>query len=254
MAGDSGFSVPLARLSKQRRLDVDALCQLTNLAESELQAVFDGMPPSPSLLRRLTPGFSLHAADLFAIAGVAVPDDLAPLDPNAASYVPYLVHRAVSLSPEKRRELRQLAASLPQEERTHPARTLTAHQYYLTSPHPGAVLMRMLANRNLSWAGIAKTFLCLTGRYWSASTYGQVGLGRKELTPDLLIDFSTVLGIPANDLAALTGTTLLDEPSTQRAAVTDIAELIWDVRRLSIDQIQHISDIAESILPQSSDG
>lgn len=51
--------------------------------------------------------------------------------------------------------------------------------------------------------GTARTFLHLTGRYWSASTYGMVGHGRKELTPDLLADFATVLGIPADDLAVL---------------------------------------------------
>ncbi|MFC9293805.1 hypothetical protein ACFTWH_35965 [Streptomyces sp. NPDC057011] len=54
----------------------------------------------------------------------------------------------------------------------------------------------------------AQTFLALTGRYWSAATYGQVGHGRVELTPDLVADFATVLGIRADDLAALTGIAL----------------------------------------------
>jgi transcriptional regulator with XRE-family HTH domain len=209
--------------------------------------VFNGMPPSPSLLRRLAPAFGLHAADLFAIAGLAIPDDLAPLDPTAGSTVLHLVHTAMSLPPDKQRLLRQLAASLPQEKRTQPVRTLTAHQCYLTSPDPGAILMRMLANRNLSWSHIAKTFGLLTRRYWSASTYGRVGLGRKELTPDLLLDLSTLLNIPADDLAVLTDITLLDTPSTQTAAAAGIAELIWDVRRLTADQVQHVSDTAKSM-------
>jgi hypothetical protein len=83
MAGDPEFGALLARLSDHRKLDIRALCQLADVAESELQAAFDGTPPSPSLLRRLAPVFSLHTADLFAIAGLAVPDDLAPLDPTA---------------------------------------------------------------------------------------------------------------------------------------------------------------------------
>ncbi|NBM16182.1 hypothetical protein [Streptomyces sp. GC420] len=66
----------------------------------------------------------------------------------------------------------------------------------------------MLSNRNLDWTGAARTFLHLTGRYWSASTYGMVGHGHTGLTPGLLAGFTTVLGIPADDLAALTGPTV----------------------------------------------
>jgi hypothetical protein len=51
---------------------------------------FSGLP-SLSLLRRLASALNLHAADLFVIAGVAVPDELAPLDANAKMWVRQLV-------------------------------------------------------------------------------------------------------------------------------------------------------------------
>ncbi len=73
---------------------------------------------------------------------------------------------------------------------------LHAADFFVFERGPGGVLIRTVGNRNLSWTGIARTFLCLTARYWAASTYGVVGSGRKVLTADLLTDFSTVLGVP----------------------------------------------------------
>jgi hypothetical protein len=74
-----------------------------------------------------------------------------------------------------------------------------------------------------------------------------VGRGRKQLTPDLLLDFSALPDVPTADLAALTGITLADEVSVQRPAVTGVAELIWDVRRLTADQVKHVTSIAEAM-------
>ncbi|WP_406472604.1 hypothetical protein [Streptomyces sp. NBC_01615] len=115
----------------------------------------------------------------------------------------------------------------------------------------GGVLVRMLSNRNLGWMGTARTFVHLTGRYWSASTYGMVGHGRKELTPDLLADFATVLGIPADDLAVLAGIDLPDGAPPQNPAAADVAKLMWDVRRLTAVQVQQVSDTVESMRQES---
>ncbi|HEX5116738.1 MAG TPA: hypothetical protein VFW65_16205 [Pseudonocardiaceae bacterium] len=241
MAGDSGFGVLLGRLSARRNLDIGALSRLAGVAESELAAVFDGVPPSPSLLRRLAPALGLHAGDLFAIAAVPVPDDLTPVDPNAGRWVPRLVRDALSLAPRQRGELRHRVASLPQQER--PARPPRAHPHDPAGFAPGAVVLRLLGNRNLGWTDIARMSADVTGRYWSAATYGQVGMGREPLTPDLLIDFSTLLDIPVDDLAALAGSTPVGEPP----AALGVAELIWDVRRLTADQVEHVHHIAESM-------
>jgi hypothetical protein len=149
------------------------------------------------------------------------------------------------LAPEQRRRLRQLVLALPQETRTQPVQTPRVYEQY--EPGFGGVLVRMLTSRNLDWMGTARTFLHLTGRYWSASTYGMVGHSRKALTPDLLADFATVLGIPADDLAILTGIELPDGTPSQNPAAADVAELIWDARRLTAAQVQHVSDAAASM-------
>jgi hypothetical protein len=108
--------------------------------------------------------------------------------------------------------------------------------------------MRMARNRNLNWPTTAKTFLTVTGRYWSAATYGGVGHGRTQLIPELLADFSAVLDVPAGDLAVLTGVALSGTSSMPKPAVAGGAEFIWDVRRLSASQLHQVSDIAESML------
>lgn len=88
--------------------------------ESQLRAVLAGAAPSPPLLRRLAPVLGLHTADLFAIAGAGIPEDLAPLDDTAGRHVPRLARDAAALPPDQRNALRRLVASLPQEERTQP--------------------------------------------------------------------------------------------------------------------------------------
>ncbi|WP_406449498.1 hypothetical protein OH768_02420 [Streptomyces sp. NBC_01622] len=244
MTGLPGFDVLLARLASHRQLDIADLSRSAAIPEPGLRAVFEGTVPSPSFLRRLAPVLQLHAADLFVIADVPVPDELAPLDARAAGLVAGLMKEAVGLPPEHRRRLRRLARSLPQENRTEPVRTPRVYERFERGP--GGVLIHMTGSRNLSWTGIAQTFLCLTGRYWAASTYGAVGNGRKELTPDLLADFATVLGIPADTLSVLTGVDLPDGTQPPAPAAADAAQLLWDVRRLTLDQVQQVDDVART--------
>jgi hypothetical protein len=246
MTGYPGFGVLLARLSGRRELDIGALARRSGVPEPELQSVLDGVVPSPSLLRRLGPALGLHAGDVFVIAGVTVPDDLAPLDAEARRWVPHVVRHAVELPPEKRSELSHLVRSLPQREFVQPS---SFPPLYDAPPGPpGAPLIRMLRYRNLEWMGMARIFFFLTGRYWSASTYGMVGAGRIELTSDLVADFGTVWGIPADDLAALTGIALPEEPHAPEPAAADMADLIWGLRRLTADQVRHTSEAAASML------
>ncbi|SEG56201.1 hypothetical protein SAMN04489712_106293 [Thermomonospora echinospora] len=246
MTEHPGFGVLLARLSAHRNLDVGALSPLVGAGEPELQAVMGGAAPDSSLLRRLAPVLGLRTADLFVMAGAVVPDDLAPLDAKAGLLVPPLVKRAVSLPSEHVHRLRQLVRSLPQQNRTQPVPPPPAWEQY--QPGFGALLVRMLRNRSLAWTGSAMVLLCLTGRYLAGATIGAVGGGRKELTPDLLADFATVLGIPADDMAALTGIELPDVAPRQNPVAADVAELIWDVRRLTADQVEQVRTTAESLL------
>lgn len=228
MTDQPGFGAPLTELLDRRGLDVGA-----------------GVVPGPSLLRRLGPALGLHAVDVFVIAGATIPDDLEAVDADARRWVPDVVRHAVELPSEKRAELLRLARSLPQHEHVR-CRPFPPVYDPPVGP-PGALLVRMLRQRNLDWMGMARIFLHLTGRYWSAATYGMVGAGRKPLTPDLVADFGTVLGIPAADLAALTGTPLPEEALRPEPRAVHMAELIWDLRRLTTDQVQHVRDTAASM-------
>ncbi|MFD3505526.1 hypothetical protein ACFWWT_46605 [Streptomyces sp. NPDC058676] len=171
-----------------------------------------------------------------------MPEDLAPLDAKAVPLVPQLVRKAVSLPPERRRELIRFVRSLPQEDRAVPSRSLRPYEQY--QPSFGAVLLQMLANRNLYWTGSVRVMYELSGLYVSPSTIGGVGRGRVELTRDLLADFAVVLGIPVGDLVAMAGpvaetnTELGDRVPRRHGAGPDMAVLIAELRRLSADQVR----------------
>lgn len=246
MTGEEDFGPLLRRLLYRRGLDPAALSRLTDVSEPELSAVLHGEAPSPPLLRRLAPALGLHTADVFALAGIDLPDDLAALDARAGSKVPHVIRNAVLLPPEQRPALRRLVASLSQEGRTQAAPEPFRYQQY--PPGPGALLMRVIQNRNLRWVPTAHTFMLVTGRYWAASTYGQVGAGRKPLTPDLLADYAALLDVPAADLSVLTEVPLPTDAAPLRYDITGIAELLWELRRLTASQVQQVGDTAEALL------
>nr|WP_328790374.1 hypothetical protein [Streptomyces sp. NBC_00273] len=234
------FDVLLTRLAEHRGLGVDGLARLSAVPEPELRAVCDGAAPEPSLLRRLAPVLQLHAEDLFVIASVALPPEMTPLDPDAGGEAAVLARDAIGLPRQDLERLRRIAAALPQQDRTRPAPEPRPYLQY--PPGPGGLLMRLLANRNLGWSAGARVFLSLTGRYWSPATYGQVGRGLKELSPDLQADYATVLGIRADDLAVLTGIGLPDGHRPPPLAAVEVAGLVRDVRRLSREQVRELRD------------
>ncbi|WP_217236210.1 hypothetical protein [Streptomyces sp. AC555_RSS877] len=249
MAEHPGFGVLLARLAARRGLGIRALAEEAAVSEAELRPVFDGAAPSPALLHRLAPVLAQRVPDLFVLAGLEPPPEWAPLDPMAGGRVPWIAMRSRELSPERRGELLAFARALPQETRTRPERTQgrrTPPERY--APDFGAMLVRMLAHRNLTWAGAAKALYAVSGTYLSAATVGQVGRGRKELTPELLVAFANALGVAAADLAALTGIDLPDGPPPHDPAVADAAELIWEARRLRCDQVAEVRARLEALL------
>ncbi|MFD8073264.1 hypothetical protein ACFV3E_11490 [Streptomyces sp. NPDC059718] len=221
------FAVLLERLTAHRR---------------PAGAAGESGPPTPSTLRRLAPTLGLHTPDLFVIAGVEVPGDLAPVDPKAGRHVPDLVRHAVALPFRQRTVLRRYVASLPPQERAAPFPAPPPHERYPDGP--GAVLMGLARNRNLGWLATAKTFFLVTGRCWSAATYGGVGRGTVPLTAGLLADFCAVLDVPSDDLAALTGVALPDVSPAATSSTAGVAELIWDVRRLTEDRLLAVTELA----------
>ncbi|MBC9731082.1 hypothetical protein [Streptomyces sp. TRM68367] len=116
----------------------------------------------------------------------------------------------------------------------------------------GAMLASLLCgNRNLrSPAAGAKILALLTeGRvYLAASTVSGIGRGRVPLTPDLMTGFATALGIPAGDLAALTGVELHEPQRPVDPLAAEMAGLVWNCRRLTTAQAGRVRDEAESML------
>ena len=248
MTEHPGFGVMLVRLLDRREFSPQELADRAGLTANELRPVLAGEAPSKGLLRRIAPALGFHTVDLFILAGLAVPDGMAPLDGAAEQWAPHIVMNAVHLPVAERRELLQLIRSLPQEERlsdSAPGRPASLAD-------PGGWVIRMLQYRNLSWIGIAKTLAVVTPTYLAASTYGVIGSGRQELTPRLVTDFAALLGIDAQDLAALTGIRLSEVPQPPAPEAVDAAALLWEARRLAAAQARHVSELARSMRGDSA--
>ncbi|SDJ93217.1 hypothetical protein SAMN05421869_11355 [Nonomuraea jiangxiensis] len=168
-----------------------------------------------------------------------------PLDAQAGSWAASLVNQARCLGPELVDHVRRLVRSLPQHPRACPFPPPKPWELY--EPSYGAALVRMLTNRNLNWTAAAKALYCLTGLALSPATIGQIGRGRKELSPDLLARLATVLGIPAADLAAVTGIRLPTKMPPAHPAAAELTTLLWDVRRLTAEQVRQVLNETESL-------
>jgi hypothetical protein len=84
--------------------------------------------------------------------------------------------------------------------------------------------------------------------YWSAATVGLAGCGRKEVTPALVTVFAAALGIAAGDLAAIGGMRLPADPEIPLNPSADaFAELTWEARRLTAEQVKLVHGEAEAM-------
>ncbi|MET9604166.1 hypothetical protein ABZZ17_03765 [Streptomyces sp. NPDC006512] len=209
-----------------------------------VRLVLAGEAPDEEVLRQLAATLGLHAVDLFVLAGLDVPDDMAPTDQAAAPFAPRIVMNAAHLPPADRRELLHLVRSLPREE---PRSPFAPWEFAHIGDGPGGRLIRMFCHRNLRWSGLARVMAVLTPTYLSPSTYGVIGAGRKELTPRLVTDFAALLGIDAGELAVLTGVTLPEPPPRPAPEALDAAGLLWELRYLSEAQAEHVAALAESL-------
>ncbi|GAA4630317.1 hypothetical protein GCM10023196_055180 [Actinoallomurus vinaceus] len=117
-------------------------------------------------------------------------------------------------------------------------------------PGFGVLLARLSGHRNpdvgdLSrLAGAGETDWRL---YLPAVKIQRVGCGRLRPTLDLVAGLATALGVRADDMAALIGVELPGDTPPRDPAGIDVAELIWDVRRLTADQVLQACDAAKSM-------
>jgi hypothetical protein len=238
------FNVLLRRLMERRGLGPAALAEQAGLPESELRSVLAMSAPSGGQIRRLAPALGLHEADLFALAWLDVPEDLAPLDPRASWSLPNLAGWAARLHPEQVRELRERAAAMPQEERTQPIYQPRPYEQFERSA--AGMLLRLFANRNLGRRD-AYVIMAMTGRPLSPSTVMMAGHGRTELSPEEWADYVAVLDFSAADLSAVIGFDLPDPLPQRTPAVHETTSLLWEVRRLSADQVRQVRETAKRL-------
>jgi hypothetical protein len=239
----------MARLMELRGQGISELSGQAGIPEAELRALLAGAPPEEALLRRLAPVLGLREADLLAIAWMDLPEDLAPLDPRASWYLPYLAWHASRLQPEQVGELRELVTRMPQEELPSPAGSPAP----TTPPErsPGGMLLRLFGNRNMGRRA-AYAIMVVTDRGLSPSTVWMAGHGRKELSAEEFADYISVLDISPADLSIVTGMDLPDPFPRRPPGTAEMARLIWDVRRLTSDQVKRVRDLAEERIRMAS--
>jgi hypothetical protein len=242
-----GFAILLARLLESRGLGAQSLPG-TEDEKAELRAALDGAAPGRSLLCRLATALGMRLPDLYVVAGMEVPPELAPLDANAGPWAARLVWQAGQMPRERVSELLDVARSLPQQDRAEPFPPPKGYEQY--PPGFGGMLARMLATRNLNWMSSVRVLyaVSLGDVYWSAATVGLVGRGRKEVTPALAAVFAAALGIAAGDLAAIGGLRLPADPEIPLNPSADaMAELTWEARRLTAEQVKVVHHKAEAM-------
>ncbi|MFD8783706.1 hypothetical protein [Kitasatospora sp. NPDC059599] len=252
-----GFADLLARLLDHRGLTPADLARRTEAAEpaaagpgpaeAEVAALLAGAAPEPALLRRLGPALGLDAADLFQLAALPLPEDLAPAGGMATTTITGVVRFALALPPAARAELRSRVAELPPARHRGRIEGLPAS---VPDRHtPGNLVMRMVATRNLGWNGTAKAVQLLTGHSRMATVYGRIASGEAELTAELVADLAIVLALPAADLAAVVGLPLPADAAVPSGAVTDAALLLRDLRCLGVEQLREAEDLARALSP-----
>ncbi|MEU8002262.1 hypothetical protein AB0B66_13960 [Catellatospora sp. NPDC049111] len=246
MTERSLFGVRLWRLLSARRPDalktIEAmtadLARAAAVPDADLAAILKGAAPSPDLLHRLVPALNIHVADLFVIAGLPVPPELASAWPTSPWNVGTILRYAMALSPERRSRLDEAIRSLPAEPRTE------------TAPddgfpdQPGALLIRLLRNRNIR-PNARLLAEVGDGPYVADSTVAMLGPGRVVVTPRYVTAFAHLLGYAPADLVALTGVGPVHEQATAHPASAELAALAWNARRLTSAQLSNLVHLLE---------
>jgi hypothetical protein len=232
------FAGMLSRLATRRGLDAVALAQAVGVADTELIAVFDGAQPSGLLLRQLAPVFGLHASDLFLLAEVTVPTDLAPAGRHAGASIASLVWTLVHL-PQAGRRVHELLRTTVRKPITQPSCDLEYDKWF--TPGFGAALLRLFGNRNMSVVDAVQVLYLLTGfGPWSAATLAKVGRGHNEVPGDLVAACAIVLDVPPGDLTALAGLQPPTPVGPANLAAPEASELIWEARSIPGPQMAQL--------------
>jgi hypothetical protein len=247
MDGYPGFGVVLTRLMKYFQMDVASLSVVSGISEADFHRLCSGGVPLSSHLLGLSAAFGLHAADIYVIADVSVPEELSPQDVAAEPMVVRLVEIVMDLLPEQRLHVRRLVEDASQEPRVSVA---SSRSYDQREAGFGALLINLCGNRNLhSLPATAKSLALLTDGqvYLASSTISAIGRGRAPVTSKLVAGFAVTLGIPVGVLAAIIGCEPAGLSVALESTATELADLLWNCRRLTATQAAAIYDEAKSM-------
>ncbi|WBB95062.1 XRE family transcriptional regulator [Solwaraspora sp. WMMA2080] len=239
MADSVNFLAMIERLSRIRGQSFDDLMRVAGVDPLMVDAAIKGDVLGQSSLQRLARVLDMHAADLFVVAGIEVPSNLAPLSAPAGPVLDHLVRTALRLPAERLEQLLRVARSVPRRDSV----ALTVRKRDNFPYGPGSVIVGMLRNRNLNNLNSVKMLYRLAGiGPLSSATIHAFGSGRKELSPDFLAGFAAVLALRGDELAALLDIEPVDVKIPVDVAIRQVAELLWDVRHLNNDQLRNIQE------------
>jgi hypothetical protein len=239
----SPFGLRLYRLLTTRRPTAPSQINslLGDLAERagvplpDLTAVVESAEPSAEFLRRLAPALGIHTADLFVIAGLAVPIDLASAWPTRPWDVSDLLRESVGLDTEQLGRINELVRSLPVSPRTEPPPVDDYPEW------PGALLVRLARNRNIRRTHLNDALVRVGGGpFKAASSVLKLARGMVPITPEYVTGFAHLLGFPPREMVALTGVGPVIESWPAPPAHAELAALAWDARHLTSDQVRDV--------------
>ena len=161
---------------------------------------------------------------------------------NVAWDVSSIVDYASRMGPEHISRLDELVQSLPVKPHTEPTPTDDYPEV------PGALLLRLLTNRNIRPSKAKILFEVGGGPVVLDTTVAMLGPGKVVITPQYVTAFAHLLGYSPEDMVALAGVGPAVEDARVHPASTEIAALAWNARRLSSDQIAYVVDAARQML------
>jgi hypothetical protein len=245
----SPFGVRLWRLLSHRRPTfetsieqmVAALATSAGVPRSEITAMVEGGAPTPDAVRRLGPALGFHTADMFVIAGLPVPHDVASAWPTSPWDVGSIIKLAARMGARQLHDLDELVRSLPVLPPSGPAPTDDYPEW------PGALMLRLLRNRNIRPYNAQILHFVGGGPCVSDSTVAMLGSGKVVMTPQYVTAFANLLGYAPEDMVALAGIGPADANESAHPARAELAALAWNARRLNGDQLTHVVAAARDL-------
>jgi hypothetical protein len=145
------------------------------------------------------------------------------------------------MNADQRSRLAELVRSLPERP---PVAAGPADDF---PESPGALLVRLLGNRNIRPHNARIVREVAGGPYVSDSTIWSLGAGRVVITPQYVTAFAHLLGYPPDVIVALTGIGPVVPDLPVHPASGELAALAWDARRLDEEQIRQVFAAAHDL-------